>query len=138
MESSELPDFRAEFSAAVTKDGKLEVLEKGRWVGWLMKHAGKRVSLVLTREKRRRSDAQNRRYWSLVVPCFSEWSGYEKDEAHEVLLQMFSKYEDHLPSGEVVERILRSSKMTVEQFNTYTSRVERFLAEHGFEFPEAA
>lgn len=140
MTDSELPDFRAEFSAAVDPQGRLVIHEReqGRYIGWLMRHARKPVTVILTRAKRRRSDAQNKRYWSLIVPCFSEWSGYEKDEAHEVLLQMFSKYEDHLPTGELVERIRRSSKMSVEQFNEYMGRVERFLAAHGFEFPEAA
>jgi len=138
--NTDSPDYRAEFTASVDKEGRLVIhqREQGRWIGWLMKHAGKAITIIATREKKRRSDAQNKRYWSLIVPCFSEWSGYEKDEAHEVLLQLFSKFEDHLPSGEVVERIRRSSKMDVAQFNEYTSRVERFLAEHGFQFPDMA
>jgi hypothetical protein len=133
--NTDSPDYTADFSGEVTPDGQLKLDETGRWLGWLMRHKGKRLTITVSRAKIRRSDAQNRRYWSLVIPCFSEWSGFERDEARETLLQMFSSYEDRLPSGEAVVRVVRSSRMTVGQFSDYTSRVERFLAGHGFVFP---
>lgn len=128
--------YSGQFTGEISQKGMLVLDEPGRWAGWLMRHARRRVTVTLTREKLRRSDSQNRRYWALIVPCFSEWSGYEKDECHELLLRKFASYEDALPSGEVVERVQRSSKMSIEEFNEFTSRVERFLAEHGFEFPD--
>lgn len=102
-----------------------------------MRHAGKRVTVIVSREKRKRSDAANRRYWGLLIPLFSEWTGYDKADAHEVLLQMFSRTTVALPNGTVVERVVRSSTMTVEQFQEFTGAVERFLiSECHFELPD--
>lgn len=132
---NETPEIRGTFLAKVLPNASLMPLDQPRWIGWLMRHVGKTITVEFSREKRIRSLAQNSRYWTMIVPCFSEWSGYSTEEAHEVLLQMFSKSEGMLPSGEIITRITRSKDMTVEQFNEFTLKVERFLAEHGFVFP---
>lgn len=133
---SELPDYRSEFEAEVLKDGTFTVKDKGRWLGWLMRHAGKKVTVTLSREKRIRSHAANRYYWSMLVPIFSELTGYEKDEAHELLKSMFLKREVVLPGGETVEMIGSTAKLDVKEFGEYCDRIIRWMAERGWYVPQ--
>lgn len=120
------------------KAGVLTFDDPTRWKATLGRLVGKRVTVTVRREQQRRTTNQNAWYWSDVGPLalFSEWTGYEKDEAHELLKQMFLKEEKVLPTGEIVESTGRTSTMTIEQFSEYCNRVVRFLAEHGIPVPE--
>jgi hypothetical protein len=89
---------------------------------------GKQVFCSLSREKRQRTIPQNRRWRGLIVPLFSEWSGYEADEAHEVLLERFApKKSTTWPDGTVHETAKRTSDLTVEEMVELQDRVERWL-----------
>ena len=127
------------FGWPVTVDaaGAIVPEDPGRFRLQLAKHrmTGKRLWLELSREKRMRTVEQNSRYWALLVPEFSAWSGYEKDEAHEVLKGLFLKEEKVLPTGEIVERVRSTTELTVEEFREFTERAERFLVEHGVRLP---
>ena len=136
MDSTEAPDVSAYFSGQVSERGALVLDDPGRWAGWLMRNRSKRVQVRIGRPKQKRSDQANRRYWSLIVPCFSEWSGYERGEAHEVLKAMFAREEVTLPSGEIVQRVKSTAQMSVSEFAEYTSAAERFLSGHGFQWPD--
>ena len=121
-----------------TSDGKQFVPdERGRWVGWLAKYRGRRLHLTAEPDRIRRTDAQNKRYWSLIVPVYQEWVGEpDKLQAHEDLLSLHNRMDRLLPTGEVVKVVARSKNLSIEQFNEYTSRVEVWLAQQGIEFPE--
>lgn len=67
-----------------------------------------------------RSVEQNRYYWGVVVEAFSQWSGYDKLEAHDVLKGMF------LPEGKT-----STSDLTEAEFAEYLERCIRFLSEKG-------
>lgn len=134
---SESPEYRAEFEAEIPKTGTLalKIKDEGRWLGWLMRHAGRKVTVTLSREKRIRSDAANRYYWGMIVPIFSELTGYEKDEAHELLKYMFLKREVTLPGGEVAEMAGSTAKLDTKQFAEYCDRIVRWMAERGWYVP---
>lgn len=128
--------MREHFSGTVT-DGKLVLDDPIRWRGILARHEKRRVSLVLSREQIRRTSAQNSFYWAMVVPIFSEWSGYEKDEAHDVLKQKFlPATERPLPTGELVATPPSTTRLTVAEFSEYVDRVCRWLAENGVYVPQ--
>src|SRR5512135_135561 len=111
--------------------------ERGRWVGFLAKYKGRRVTATLEPERIRRTDQQNKRYWSLIVPVYQEWVGEpDKLQAHEDLLSLHNRADRLLPTGEVIKVVRRSRNLTVEEFQEFTSRVEVWLASQGIEFPE--
>ena len=121
-----------------TTDGKAFVPdERGRWVGWLAKFKGRRLTITAEPERIRRTDAQNRRYWSLIVPVYQEWVGEpDKLQAHEDLLSLHNRADRMLPTGELVAVVRRSKNLTVQEFTEYTRRVETWLAQQGITFPE--
>lgn len=127
-----------DYFGGTVKAGVLTFDDPLRWKATLGKLAGHRVTITVRREQQRRTTNQNAWYWSSVGPLalFSEWTGYEKDEAHDLLKSMFLKVERVLPSGEVVETIGSTASMSIEEFSAYCDRVVRFLAEHGMCVPE--
>lgn len=125
-----------EHFGGTVKEGVLTLDVPLRWRAVLARHEGRRVTLTVQREQLQRTLAQNRWYWSIVVPVFGDWTGYEKDEAHAVLKSLFLKVEKTLPTGEVLEVPGSTAKLTKEEFSEYCERVARFLAENGVYVPQ--
>jgi len=42
----------------------------------------------------KRTNPQNRRYWKAIVVCFREWTGYTKNEVHDLLKKKFLSYKE--------------------------------------------
>lgn len=128
---------RPAFGAFVSEQGALlHFDDEGAWFGCLRSLIGKRVRVVVSRETKRRTREANARYWVAVVPAMSEWSGYEKDEAHKLFAGMFLSEERVLPDGRVVEIVLSTASLSTKKFYEYTERCTRFLAGHGVCVPE--
>lgn len=107
------------------------------------------VHVTIESERKTRSMAQNARYFGLIVPAFSEWTGYEafpesaerlglapKDSAHEVLKAMFiGEREATLPNGQTVRVRPSTACLTVAEFADLQERAERFLNSQGIYLP---
>ena len=127
---------RPAFGALVSEQGGLCFDSAAAFHGYLRGLAGKRVKVAVSQERFGRTLRANSRYWVAVVPAMSEWSGYEKDEAHELFKEMFLRVERELPGGRVVEIVRSTAKLSTEEFYEYTERCTRFLAGHGVRVPE--
>jgi hypothetical protein len=125
------------YFSGVVERGELKLDDPARWRGLIARFEGKRVSLAVTRHRVTRSVAQNKWYWAIVVPIFGEWSGYEKDEAHEVLKALFLRTRKVLPTGEEVEVPGSTAALDTAEFSSYCERVSRFLSGHGVYVPAA-
>jgi hypothetical protein len=117
------------------EEGKVVFDQPERWIGVVGRFEGQRVEVLLRRERRSRSLAQNRYWWSMVVPIFSEYTGYEKDEAHDVLKMLFLKTERVLPTGEIVEAPGSTAALSTAEFSELVERVARWMAERGVYLP---
>ena len=114
-------------------------------VGFAQFKPEEELSVTVERKSKTRTLAQNARYWKLIVPAFSEWTGYEqfpesaerlglapKDSAHEVLKAMFvPSREATLPDGTVVTVRPSTARLTVAEFADLQDRAERFLNSQG-------
>lgn len=126
------------FAAEVTTDGRLQIKEPATWRALLARLAKRKrrgVTVVLSPERRQRTNQQNRWYWGVVVPALSEWSGYERDEMHELLGRMFLAIERALPNGAVIASRRSTADLSTEEFSEYCERVRRFAAENGLYIP---
>jgi hypothetical protein len=54
---------------------------------------GNAYILEIKKAVKHRSLNQNRFYWGVVIPLFSQQSGYTKEEAHQTLSEIHLKYE---------------------------------------------
>lgn len=89
----------------------------------------------LTRYRPRRSDAQNRYYWAVVVPMFADFlreqgEQYTNEDAHEVLKAAWLRKSIHKPDGELLcESIGSTAKLTTSEFIDYIDRCVVWLAD---------
>lgn len=132
------PEVRAVFSGSVSTEGRLVFDEPVVTMARLLRiFKGHRVDVIVRREKKQRSDQANRYYWSMVVPVFSEATGYDSDEAHELLKAMFLSREVTLPDGLIVTKAGSSAALDTKEFAEYVDKCCRWLASQGWYVPSA-
>ena len=126
---------RLTLRGTVETDGKLKLHEPARLPAWCARNRGQEVTLTVERGFRPRSKQQNDRYWALLVPALSEWTGYTKSEAHEVFKHMFLKKGKAAPTGRWLEFVRSTTELSVEEHCAFTEECERFLVEQGIQLP---
>ena len=77
-----------------------------------------------------RSTQQNKRYWALIKEL-GDFLGYDEGEMHELMKYKFLSYKQEMLGDEMVV-IPSTSKLTIKEFVSYLSQVERFSVELGF------
>ena len=77
-----------------------------------------------------RSTEQNKRYWALIKEL-GDFLGYDEGEMHELMKYKFLSYKQEMLGDEMVV-IPSTSKLTIKEFVSYLSQVERFAVELGF------
>lgn len=102
-------------------------------------HGQHRVEII--KHYPRRTDRQNRYYWPCFVTPFSDWlsdQGDDPEAAHEILKRRFlTKHITNKDTGESVEWVGSTTKLTTVEFNEYLDKCAQFLAEFcGIEVPE--
>lgn len=105
------------FHATVSDTGKLQPEDAAAWAGALAALRGQRVVVTVERPQSVRSKRANAYWWAVIVPFFQEvWSAgrvaaslppYDKEQAHEVLVQVLAGYEDGPLPGTRVRKLTR-------------------------------
>lgn len=135
--------------ALITDDGKFVPVVTPRLAGECARKKGKRVQWDFVAPKR--TLRQNARYWTVIVPAFSEYAGYEqyperaeklgktpKDSAHRVLVAMLlDPVVVQLPGGQVFTMERSTTSLSVAEMSDLQDRAERFLISEGRTLPPA-
>jgi hypothetical protein len=117
--------------------GELAFAAPKRWTALLRSYEGQDVRVNIEPIGRGRTLDQNARYWGLIIAAFSDWSGYEPDECHELLKALLlPPVVQELPDGQRIERVASTATLTVEQFTEFMDRAERYLIGHGVSLEE--
>ncbi len=113
-----------QFHATVSPDCKLVQEDRVSWMAALSTLRGERLIVTLEKPKKTRSARANRYWWSCVVPIFQEvWSigrvqaglpPYDRDQTHDVLVQVLGGYEDGPMPGTRVRK--PTSQMSSAEF----------------------
>jgi len=77
-----------------------------------------------------RSVEQNKRYWKLIEEL-GNFLGYDVGEMHGLMKYKFLSYKQEMLGDELVV-IPSTSKLTIKEFVSYLSQVERFAVSLGF------
>ena len=86
---------------------------------------------VVTIQKSKRSDAQNRLYF-YWVDILSKEVGYSKDEMHLVLADKFlPKIEFTTKKGKKISQIPSTRKLSIDEFIDYICEIEMFFSSSG-------
>jgi len=93
------------------------------------------ATISISQGKPKRSDAQNRLYWSWMSILAGE-IGYTKDEMHLVLANKFlDKTEFTTKEGDTISQIPSTKELNVMQFIDYLFEIEMFSGEWGIKLP---
>ncbi|MFU4302076.1 recombination protein NinB [Pseudomonas aeruginosa] len=103
----------------------------------LMKEAHGGYELVLRPLKSKRSIEQNKRYWSLLrelaAVAWVDNRQFDDQVWHEQFKRWFIGCEDvKLPDGSTELRGISTTKLSVDEFGTYMTRIEAWAAEQGW------
>jgi len=119
------------------KDGRVYPDDSGALRANLQGWEGKRVSVEVEREYKRRTTQQNRRYWSVIVPCVAELLTKTRDlpissdQAHYLLKAAFlGQVETDL--GPVPKS---TRNLSTAEFAEYCDRIEAHFASIGHPLP---
>jgi hypothetical protein len=104
------------------RNGKLQI--NANFQKWLDNFDGI-VRVVVDKPKNKRSLKQNSFLWGVVYKLISEETGYNTDQIHALMKQMFGEKET-VCLGRVP---ISTTKYTVEQFSEYWEKIQRWAAE---------
>ncbi len=82
-----------------------------------------------------RTNPQNARYWKMIIEHFSIYTGYDKQETHQLLSKKFLAYEKKGKSGKVQLFVKSTTELNTKEFCEYCDQCEQFGNEHGLIFP---
>lgn len=124
------------FTVTVSKGGQLQFPAPDRRAldMWLLTLAGKRVTVKIAKEKKKRSDQQNRWLWGVAYEIIVAEAGYERHEReaakeylHYKLVKLcFGTHFDPRLGDDVPN--VRSSKLSTVEFTDYMKWLVRYAA----------
>jgi hypothetical protein len=110
------------FSGKIEK-GKVLLDNPNRYLVHLSRLEGKRIELVLRKERETRSNNQNSYMWGVVYEILSQHLGYTPEEIHEVMKFKFLRsFKNEL------EYVKSTTKLNTTEMETYLENIRRFAA----------
>ena len=120
---------------ATVSEGRLIHDFPERFARYLMTLEGKRVNILVTKFKKKRSLPQNSYYWSVIIDILSREFGYESEEIHLMLREKFLRIYDDKHPDFVIAR--STTKLTAVEFVEYIEKIQRWAAqEHQIYLPD--
>ena len=120
---------------ATVSEGRLIHDFPERFARYLMTLEGKRVNILVTKFKKKRSLEQNSFYWGILIDILSREFGYESEEIHLMLREKFLRIYDDKHPDFVIAR--STTKLTTVEFVEYIEKIQRWAAqEHQIYLPD--
>lgn len=129
------------FRGRVDDQGKLVVLEVGRWAGVLTKLRGKAVQVSISAEPQTHTRSQRGWYRAVIVPevaaFLSEAKGYviSNEQAHELLKQAFIGVLTVEVAGVVTTVGISTKTLPPAEFSDFCTSILAHFAGLGLEIP---
>jgi len=125
------------FAGSVDDHGHVRPDQVNATRGRLAKWKGKRVTVVVRRYVKPKTNQQLALYFAAVMPAWAEWCGYDPDEMHRELKRAFLAPQLVLArlTGEERMELPSLADLNAEEMSTYLERVLREGRQRGIEFP---
>lgn len=105
------------FKGRVEK-GKIILENQNRYLVQISKLEGKQVELILRKQKKQRSIAENSYYWGVVIEILKDHCGYDAEEMHEALKFKFLR-----KGKEGLETVVSTTKLSTAAFEDYLETI---------------
>lgn len=134
--------YTREFRAIVLPGGKLPIDISNEIKSLLDYLSGKDVVIGIKLFTKRRSNKQNRYYWSVVVRTICQMmqdagNEMDEDETHDFLREEVGKLKMAIidPSGEPYFKLRSTTDLTTKEFEDYLEKIRAFAARFGYAIP---
>jgi len=107
---------------------KLHFADRERLDQDIARHNNKTVELILSEYRPKRSNQLNQYYWGVVVKIISDYTGYTKEETHELLKQTFLK-KKVLINDEWYDTTESTTKLSNQEMLNFIEQVKQWAAE---------
>jgi hypothetical protein len=109
-------------------DNKLHFADKERLNQDVTRYNDKTVEVTVKEYKPKRSNQLNQYYWGVVVKIISDYTGYTKEETHELLKQTFLK-KKILINDEWYDTTESTTKMNNKEMLEFIEDVKQWAAQ---------
>lgn len=125
------------YDAVIEHGGTVRPAHYAQTMARLEKWHGRHVTVTVERYVKSKSNPQLAYYFGLVVPAWSDYTGYEEDEMHAELKKAYlPRRRDFAKlTGEIVDDIPSLAELTVEEMSRFLDRVVREAALQGIKIP---
>ena len=111
--------------------GKIALNDQDRFDNFLKSLEGQIVQVIVRKPKTKRTNQQNKWYWSCVVGIPAEHYGYLPEEMHEAYKFLFlRKHEEGKP-----ETVKSTTELSTKEFAEYCEQCRIWAAQQGFNIP---
>ena len=118
------------------KDGKLDI-NRDEFERRLLHFEGKTVEIELKEWSDHKSRQYEKYYWGVILELASEYTGYTKDELHEVnKARHLPKRVFDIKAGQYITIAGSTRDLTLEEQMTFVEAVRREYAELGINIPD--
>lgn len=97
-----------------------------RYHAAIAKLNGRRGSVELLAEKKKRSLNENNYYWGVVIEILSEYTGYTPQEMHDALRFKFLRDKSE---RDLLPRMKSTAGLTTDEFEDYLSQIRIWAAQ---------
>jgi hypothetical protein len=89
------------------------------------------IVITISEGRGKRSDRQNKYYWSVCCKLISEHTGYTSEEVHEFLKEKFLTDKHKIVIGGEEREIesATTTRLTTKEFEVYCENIRRFAAQ---------
>jgi len=108
--------------------GKLHFADKERLNQDVKRYEERTVEVTISEYRPKRSNQLNQYYWGVVVKIISDYTGYTKEETHELLKQTFLK-KKVLINDEWYDTTESTTKLDNKQMLEFIEQVKQWAAE---------
>jgi len=108
--------------------GKMHFADTNRLHEDIARYNEKTVELTIQEYRPKRSNQMNQYYWGVVVKIISDYTGYTKEETHELLKQTFLK-KKILVNDEWYDTTESTTKMNNQEMLEFIENVKQWAAQ---------
>lgn len=120
----------------IIENNRLKINRANDFAEYCKSLIGKDLILELRERSKKRSEQQNSYYWGVVVKTLSDELGYETDEIHELLKQMFINPIFKEIKGIEFEIRKSTTKLSTKEFKEYIEKIQRWASQEEIYIPD--
>tara|TARA_B100001059_G_scaffold63820_2_gene59761 strand:- start:215 stop:616 length:402 start_codon:yes stop_codon:yes gene_type:complete len=109
-------------------DGRVTFKHKDRFLEDAKRYEGKAIEVTMKEYQPNRSNPLNQYYWGVVIKLLSEYTGFNKDDTHELMKGLYLRTKKEV-NGKLYDTVKSTTKINNKQMIIYIEKIKQFAAE---------